>query len=83
MLRLYSGLGLLVLGVLLFVGVNFYGWASQHPNASEDRYEIYQAVSAILGLGSVVALALGLFLVLTAIRRINREEPKRLDGLDE
>jgi len=79
MIRFYFGLGLLVLSIVLFVGVIFYDWMSLHPDISSDGYNYYQQLSAILGISLIGALAFGVYLVVTAVRRLNREDQARLD----
>lgn len=80
MLRLFIGIGLLVLGVGMFVVGMYYGWVSGLPDTGTEAHARYQSLSTAFGVLTYALIAVGALIVVLAIRKMNanyREEQRR------
>jgi membrane-bound ClpP family serine protease len=72
MARLFGGLTVIGAGLFLVVVSFYYAWASGTPNFSTQGYEQYQLYSMVFGVLSVGVMAFGVYMVVSAIKRMNR-----------
>lgn len=76
MMRLFIGIGVAVVGVLLFICMIFYGWISVTPNVDAAHYASYQRLAAVFGISSLIVFVGGIVIVVRTIRKMNREYKK-------
>lgn len=72
MARLFCGLAVIGAGLLVLFLSFYYAWASGTPNFSTQEYEQYQSYSMLFGILSLGVMSFGVYMVVSAIKRMNR-----------
>lgn len=73
MFRLFSGMLVVVAGILVAIAAFYYAWASGTPEFPVSAFQQYQFYSMSFGILSVVLILGGVYMVVTSIRKMNRE----------
>ena len=72
MFKLFSGVVIVILGVLVAISSYYYAWVTGTPNFSAELYERYQTYSLILGISSIFIIFFGIYTFVKSIRMMNR-----------
>ena len=73
MAKLFGGVLVFGVGLLIAVYAFYYAWASGTPDFNPEAYQRYQTYSMIFGVISIGVVVLGVYMVVAAIKRMNRE----------
>ncbi len=75
--RLFLGIAVLVIGIVLFVTGIYYGWLVATPGVSESMQETYAAYSRTFGYLSYAVLVGGILTIVFSIRKLNLEHRRQ------
>jgi ABC-type nitrate/sulfonate/bicarbonate transport system permease component len=80
MAKLFGGVLVFGAGLLIAVHAFSLAWVSGTPDLNPEAYQRYQTYSMIFGVISIGVAALGTYMVVAAIKRMNRKYRESLPG---
>ena len=73
MIRLFVGIVLFILGLLVSVVAYYYAWVAGTPDLASNMINQFQKYSMLFGAFSIGIVLGGIWLTITAVRRMNKE----------